>query len=111
MTAFSRPLAVIFAALIPLAATSAASAMSPAITGVQTAPSPGASSPVLKVNDGYRYHRRYYHGRHVVHAPFTRVESGHHTVVDAPFVHVHSGRRGNHIVAPFVDLWRLRGLT
>ena len=42
----------------------------------------------------------------VVHAPFTRVETGRRTVVDAPFVHVYSGRHGNHIVAPFVDLWR-----
>jgi hypothetical protein len=26
-------------------------------------------------------------------------------VVDAPFAHVYSGRRGHHVVAPFVDLW------
>ncbi|CAA2138345.1 hypothetical protein [Hyphomicrobium sp. ghe19] len=52
-------------------------------------------------------HRHYRHrDRHVVHAPFTRMESGRRTVVDAPFVHVYKDRHGKHIVAPFVDLHR-----
>ncbi|RUP09715.1 hypothetical protein [Hyphomicrobium sp.] len=73
-------------------------------------PAGKASANVVKVDydydrDGHRhYHRR--HGRHVVHAPFTRVESGRRTVVDAPFVHVYKGRHGKHVVAPFVDIWR-----
>ncbi len=104
MTAFSRPL-VIFAAMAPLVAASATNAMS-----VAKAPAAGdTASRIVKVNDrddGYRYHHRHYRNRNVVHAPFTRVESGHRTVVDAPFVHVYSGRHGNHVVAPFVDLWR-----
>ncbi|SFV28001.1 hypothetical protein [Hyphomicrobium facile] len=56
----------------------------------------------------YRHQHRHYRnrGRHVVHAPFTRVESGRRTVVDAPFVHVYKDRHGKHIVAPFVDLYR-----
>jgi hypothetical protein len=55
--------------------------------------------------DGPRYYRHRYYGRRVVHAPFTRVETGRRTVVDAPFTHVYVGRHGRHIVAPFVDLW------
>ncbi len=73
-------------------------------------PAGEASTNVVKVNhddnrDEYRHDRRR-HGRNVVHAPFTRVESGRRTVVDAPFVHVYKGRHGKHIVAPFVDIWR-----
>lgn len=66
------------------------------------------SSGIVKVKherEGHRhYHRR--HRKHVVRAPFTRVESGRRTVVDAPFVHVYKGRRGKRIVAPFVDIRR-----
>ncbi|WP_045836822.1 hypothetical protein [Hyphomicrobium sp. 99] len=71
-------------------------------------PAGETSSHVVKVDhdrDGHRhYHPR--KPRHVVHAPFTRVESGRRTVVDAPFVHVYKGRHGKHIVAPFVDIRR-----
>lgn len=107
MTAFSRPLIIVLtAALATLMAGSAANAF-PAANHEAL----GASN-VVKVHDRYDrdgrriYHRHYGRGRNVVHAPFTRVESGRRTVVDAPFAHVYSGRHGTHVVAPFVDLWR-----
>jgi hypothetical protein len=58
----------------------------------------------------YRHHRydRDYHDYDtgaVVDAPYAHVETGDRVVVDAPFAHVYSGRHGQHIVAPFVDLW------
>jgi hypothetical protein len=107
MTAFSRPITGIAAAVASLMAVSAANAMpvaKPAAAGV--------SSNLVKVHDRYDrddYHR--HHGRHyrdrdeVVHAPLARVESGRRTIVDAPFVHVYSGRHGTHVVAPFVNYW------
>ncbi|HML29691.1 MAG TPA: hypothetical protein PKE16_12790 [Hyphomicrobium sp.] len=106
MTAFSRPLIVLTAALATLTAGSAANAFP---TAQREAATP---SSVVKVHDRYDrngrriYHRHDYRGRNVVHAPFTRVESGRRTVVDAPFAHVYRGRHGTHVVAPFVDLWR-----
>jgi hypothetical protein len=71
------------------------------------------ASAALKVHDrgdddwDGRHYRHYRHGRYseVVEAPFTRVETGHRVIVDAPFAHVYVGRHGRHIVAPFVDLW------
>jgi hypothetical protein len=66
-------------------------------------------------DDDDREYRRHRHSRHyyrdhdddddVVEAPFTRVEHGRRVVVDAPFSHVYVGRRGRHIVAPFVNIW------
>lgn len=105
MTAFSRPIAGIAAAIASLMAVSAANAMP-----VAKPTAAGVSPNLVKVHDrydhdDYRYHRRHYRDRHVVHAPFARVESGRRTVVDAPFVHVYSGRHGTHVVAPFVDYW------
>jgi hypothetical protein len=73
-----------------------------------------APSGIVKIHDERRTYRRYHRGyhryarEHVVDAPFAHVESGEHTVVDAPFVHVYRGRHGQHIVAPFVDLWEPR---
>ncbi len=103
MTVFSRPLVAITAAIASLLAASAASAL-PVAKPAAAEPSPN----LVKVYDRYdaRYHRHYHRGRRVVHAPFSRVETGRRTVVDAPFAHVYSGRRGTHVVAPFVDLWR-----
>jgi len=103
MTAFSRPSLAIAAALASLIAVPAAHAMPVAKSAVAE-----PSSSVVKVGDRYdrRYHRRYYGGRNVVHAPFTRVESGRRTVVDAPFAHVYSDRYGRtHVRAPFVNYW------
>lgn len=108
MTAFFRPALTIAAMLGSVALTvSAADAMTVA------KPASAASTSHVRVdyrrNDHrYRHHHRHYRhrGRHVVHAPFTRVESGRRTVVDAPFVHVYKDRHGKHIVAPFVDLYR-----
>lgn len=108
MTAFFRP-ALTIAAMFGSVALflSAADAMTVA------KPAGEASTGHVRVDyrrDDHRYrhqHRHYRHrDRHVVHAPFTRVESGRRTVVDAPFVHVYKGRHGKHIVAPFVDLYR-----
>lgn len=71
-------------------------------------------SGIVKVHDDRRYDGRHHHRYHryprghVVDAPFAHVESGGHTVVDAPFVHVYNGRHGQHVVAPFVDLWEPR---
>ncbi|MBS0232996.1 MAG: hypothetical protein JSR99_05875 [Proteobacteria bacterium] len=106
MTAFFRPLTAAAAVIASLMAVSAANAMP-----VANPATGGVTSNLVKVHDrydrdDYRYHHRYYRGRHVVHAPFTRVESGGRTVVDAPFAHVYDGPRGTHVVAPFVDLWR-----
>ncbi len=106
MTAFFRPITAATAVIASLMAVSAANAVPVANRATE-----GATSNLVKVHDrydrdGYRHHRRYYRGRHVVHAPFTRVESGGRTVVDAPFAHVYDGRHGTHVVAPFVDLWR-----
>jgi hypothetical protein len=104
MTAFFRPFtraaAVVASFVIAASAATAMPVAHPSDTG--------ATSNVVKADyDRYgHYHRHYYHGRNVVHAPFTRVESGRRTVVDAPFVHVYDGRHGTHVVAPFVDLWR-----
>jgi len=104
MTAFFRAALTIVAMLGAVTLTvSAAEAMTVAKRKGE------ASSNLLKVDDHYdgARHRHYRHrDRHVVHAPFTRVESGRRTVVDAPFVHVYKGRRGTHVVAPFVDLYR-----
>ena len=73
---------------------------------------------VVKVHDDGRddeeWARRHYRHayRHrddgddvIVEAPYTRVRHGDRVVVDAPFAHVYSGRYGQHVVAPFVDLW------
>lgn len=109
MTAFFSRVSVMAAATSVLVG-SAGLTVANAAPGAGTTVVDQASSNLVKVNDdGYRwrhrhYHRRYYRG-HVVDAPFAHVESGRRTVVDAPFVHVYSGRHGNHIVAPFVDLW------
>jgi hypothetical protein len=103
MTAFSRPSLAIAAALASLMAASAANAFPVAKSGASE-----PSSSVVKVGDRYdhRYHRRHYGGRNVVHAPFTRVESGRRTVVDAPFAHVYTDRSGRtHVRAPFVNYW------
>jgi hypothetical protein len=106
MTAFFRSALTIVAMLGSVALTvSAANAMTVA------KPAGEASTSHVKVDyrrdDDRHRHRHYRHrDRHVVHAPFTRVESGRRTVVDAPFVHVYKGRHGKHIVAPFVDLYR-----
>ena len=83
-----------------------------------------ANGHVIKVHDRWRdddddddrEYRRQRHGHQaryydryndddVVEAPFTRVEHGRRVVVDAPFAHVYVGRRGRHIVAPFVNIW------
>jgi hypothetical protein len=112
MTAFFSPASIMAAAASVLVG-SAGLTVANAAPGAGTAVVNQAPSNLVKVHDdGYRrrhrhYHRRYYRG-HVVDAPFAHVESGRHTVVDAPFVHVYSGRHGNHIVAPFVDLWEPR---
>jgi hypothetical protein len=103
MTVFSRPCLAVAAAIVSLTAASPGNAAVPVAK-------PGAreaSAGLVKVNDRYdgRYHRRHYRDRNVVHAPFTRVESGRRTEVDAPFVHVHQGRHGTHVVAPFVNYW------
>jgi hypothetical protein len=103
MSAFFRPSFPIAAALASLVVASAANALPAAKPGANEQP-----SKVVKVNDRYdsRYHRRYYGDRNVVHAPFTRVESGRRTVVDAPFAHVHTDRYGRtHVRAPFVNYW------
>lgn len=103
MTAFSRPSHAVAIALASLIATSAAHALP---SGKPAATEP--LSDVVKVGDRYdhRYHRHYYGDRNVVHAPFTRVESGRRTVVDAPFAHVYTDRYGRtHVRAPFVDYW------
>jgi hypothetical protein len=103
MTAFSRPSLAIATALASLIATSAVHAL-PAAKPAATEP----SSKVVKVGDRYdhRHHRHDYDDRNVVHAPFTRVESGRRTVVDAPFAHVYTDRYGRtHVRAPFVDYW------
>jgi hypothetical protein len=106
MTAFSRPIIGISATIAAFAAMSvAANALPVAKPGAA-----GPSSNLVKVGDRYdrddrRYDRRYDRRRDVVHAPFTRVESGRRTVVDAPFVHVYEGRHGTHVVAPFVNYW------
>lgn len=105
MTAFSRPLIAVTTALASIMALSAAANAFPAAKPADT------KSNLIQVNDRYdrdgrRYHRHYHEGRNVVHAPFTRVQSGRRTVVDAPFVHVYSGRHGRtHVVAPFVNYW------
>jgi hypothetical protein len=110
MTVSLRPaltLAVIFSAAVSGAALSAANAM-PAVSATAGI----TPSTLVKVHDDgdrywrrhHSYHRHSYRG-HVVDAPFTHVESGRRTVVDAPFAHVYNGRHGQHIVAPFVDLW------
>ena len=108
MTAFFGPALTIAAMLGSVAlSVSAANAM--------TVAKPASEASTRHVQVDYRGDdRRYRHqhrydrrrGRHVVHAPFTRVESGRRTVVDAPFVHVYKDRHGKHIVAPFVDLYR-----
>ena len=108
MTAFFCPALTIGAMLGSVAlSASAANAMTVG------KPAGEASTSHVRVDyrrddDRHRYQRRHYrhHDRHVVHAPFTRVESGRRTVVDAPFVHVYKDRHGKHIVAPFVDLYR-----
>ncbi|WP_409562565.1 hypothetical protein [Hyphomicrobium sp. MC8b] len=108
MTAFSRSLIAVTAALASMLAVSVtANAFPAAKPGAADAP-----SNLIKVHDRYDrngrpiYHRHYHRGRNVVHAPFTRVESGRRTVVDAPFAHVYSDRHGRtHVVAPFVNYW------
>lgn len=104
MTAFFRPSLTIVAMLGSIALTVSAAESMPLVK-----PAGEASSNLVKVDyyrDGHR-HRHYRRAdRNVVHAPFTRVESGRRTVVDAPFVHVYKGRRGTHVVAPFVDVRR-----
>ncbi len=103
MTAFFRPIAGAAAVVASFAVAVSAAAAMPVAHPRDT----GTTPNVVKADyDGHWYHHRYYRGRNVVHAPFTRVESGRRTVVDAPFVHVYDGRHGTHVVAPFVDLWR-----
>lgn len=93
---------------------SAAAPVAHAFPGTTVAAGQTPSPGVVKVHDERRYYRRHHHlyhryyRGHVVDAPFAHVESGGHTVVDAPFVHVYQGRHGQHIVAPFVDLWEPR---
>ncbi len=105
MTAFFRPFAGASAVVASLVVAASAAAAMPMVH-----PSAGdAASNIVKAGydgDGYYHRHHYYSRRHVVHAPFTRVESGRRTVVDAPFVHVYDGRHGTHVVAPFVYLWR-----
>jgi hypothetical protein len=104
MTAFFRT-----ALTIVVMSGSVALSISAANAMTVAKPAGEASTSHVKVDyrrDDHR-HRHYRHrDRHVVHAPFTRVESGRRTVVDAPFVHVYRDRHGKHIVAPFVDLYR-----
>jgi hypothetical protein len=106
-----------FALLTPVQVTQASPAA--AIDFAATA----ANGHVIKVHDRwrdddddeleYRRHRHGHQARHydlyndddVVEAPFTRVEHGRRVVVDAPFAHVYVGRRGRHVVAPFVNIW------
>ena len=56
---------------------------------------------------GYKKRRTYYRdydGEHV-RAPFTSVDTGLGTHVDAPFATVHTDGRGTYVRAPFVNLW------
>ena len=81
----------------------------PAIFGAAVAGAMVASITAAGAGE-HRYHhydRDYYDydTGEVVDAPYTHVETGDRVVVDAPFAHVYSGRHGQHIVAPFVDLW------
>jgi hypothetical protein len=82
----------------------------PAIVGAAVASAMIASMSAAGAGE-YRHHhhdRDYYDDYdtgEVVDAPYTHVETGDRVVVDAPFAHVYSGRHGQHIVAPFVDLW------
>lgn len=80
-------------------------------------PLAGMHSGVIQIHDdgdqgrGWRRNRfrqQHAHRGEVVDAPFTHVESGRHTYVDAPFAYVSVGKRGRHVVAPFVDLWIAR---
>jgi hypothetical protein len=103
MTAFFR------LALTTAAVVAAIASASPLLALPGAKQSAGRPSSIVKAHDdgdrnGHYYRHRYDHGN-VVDAPFAHVESGGRTVVDAPFAHVYSGRRGQHIVAPFVDLW------
>jgi hypothetical protein len=81
----------------------------PAIVGAAVAGAMIASVTAASAGE-YRHHhydRDYYDydTGEVVDAPYTHVETGDRVVVDAPFAHVYSGRHGQHLVAPFVDLW------
>jgi hypothetical protein len=56
---------------------------------------------------GYKKRHTYYRdydGEHV-RAPFTSVDTGRGTHVDAPFATVHTDGRGTYVRAPFVNLW------
>lgn len=112
MSIFAKVICALLA--LPLLMAAPASAFTP---GGRSAVTTGPVSAAVKVHR--RAHTRDWHHhhnhRHVVHAPFTRVQTGRvktgrlqtdrRVVVDAPFTHVTVGRRGRHIVAPFVDLW------
>jgi len=103
---------IAFTLAVSTALASAAVPVAHAFPGATVTANPTPSG-VVKVHDERRYYRRHHHRYrhyrgHVVDAPFAHVETGGHTVVDAPFVHVYKGRHGQHVVAPFVDLWEPR---
>lgn len=116
MNSFAKTLYAVFAAalLLPAIALSPASAVTAPARGAVGAALPASILKVHRRSDD-SHHRRHYgrhhrHHRHVVDAPFTRVETNHansrrRVIVDAPFAHVSVGRRGRHVRAPFVDLW------
>ena len=56
---------------------------------------------------GYKKRRTYYrdYGGEHVRAPFTSVDTGRGTHVDAPFATVHTDGSGTYVRAPFVNLW------
>lgn len=110
MNGFAKARFAVLAAAAATLAGQASPASALTASGLRGVPA-ATSAGLVKVHDrwsdddeGDRHWRRH-HRDDGVEAPFTRVETGHRVVVDAPFAHIAVGRNGRHIVAPFVDLW------
>jgi hypothetical protein len=81
------------------------------LTGASAAPGPvskaSAGTDLIQSVDykGNHRHRHYDRDGEYVRAPFTSVDTGEATHVEAPFTTVHTDRYGTYVRAPFVNLW------
>jgi hypothetical protein len=83
----------------------AASSMQASAAPAQVFQVEAKTSLVQTVGYWKRHHYyRDYDGEHV-RAPFTSVDTGRGTHVEAPFATVHTDGRGTYVRAPFVNLW------
>lgn len=77
--------------------------------GASAVPSPMSKASVgaelIQSVDYKGRHRHYDRDDEHVRAPFTSVDTGGATHVEAPFATVHNDRYGTYVRAPFVNLW------